>query len=562
MKSKTIAIILAISMILASCSSVPQKNMNKKREVESLIQETLDQTGISGLAASVIYNGEVLISQGFGYSDGKKAQIPVSENTLFQIGSITKILTALAIMDLVEEGKINLDADIRQYLKNFNPRTDLVTDGSISVRNLLTHHSGLPSSFLKDFLLDKPESDRFMNTSAQLSEEFMVWESGKTWAYNNSGFSLLGELIATVSGMTYEEYIKQRIFRPIDLTDAQVYLSDLNHPGVSGGFTAGESTDLMIIKDLPAGSVLFSAEHMTLFMKELLDCNMGKSQKILETETLRSMFDSQNSHIAIDDAFDMGLTFWIDSYKGKKTVGHGGTIPPFYSEMKLVPEEGIGIFLNSNDNLGNNELLHKLEKGILNILIDGQEDNFQEMDSTVSNDISMSDYEGYYTVGSFGLFELSIRDDVLTANLPQMGINSPIIIQPDHSLLIRDLGILLVPTDVNGADFFCYKEDFFLGPVLSIAGEPVPPIWMERTGHYVSDNFVHGIMLSSNQNSEFLTLDVEVMGGLLPLALTVKSPSLLQIQGMGRNQGNIVEYSKNENGQFIKYAGIIFTKEN
>ena len=436
----------------------------------------------------------------------------------------------MAAMNLVEEGLLNLDSDIRNYLTDFDPNGDFVENTSITIRDLLSHQSGLPSSFLKDFMLDKPESDLFMNTSALLSEEYLIWESGKTWAYNNTGFSLLGELIATVSGLSYVRYIEENIFEPLGLEGAQVYLADPEDPLVSKGFTMGEPAELMYIKDLPAGSVLLSAEHMSLFMKELIDCSRGKSEKILKTETLESMFVRQNENVPLDDTFEIGLTFWLSSFKGKNTVGHGGTIPPFYSEMKLVPEEGIGIFLNSNDNGGDNGFLHALEGEILNLLIPGDkeshEDTVQELD--------IEDFEGYYTGGAFGMFNLTEDNDQLFANIPEMGIHSPVIINSNGTMLIRDMGLSLVPTDTEGADFFCYMQDFFIGPITKILTEPQNSLWSEREGRYISDNFVQAITMSYNDDTQTFVLDVEVMGGHLPLALTVKSDSHLQVQGYDR----------------------------
>ncbi len=562
MKTKILLIISAILMMLISCSSIPEKKRNTKNELEHLIQTTMEQAGVTGLAVSVINDGEIILSRGFGFSDGKEAQRPVTKDTLFQIGSITKIITAIAIMDLVEEGIIELDKDIRFYLKEFKPKTDFVENSTITVRNLLTHHSGLPSSYLKDFTLDNPDSEYFMKTSSLLSEEYMVWKSDKVWAYNNAGFSLLGELIGTVSGLSYVQYIDQRIFQPIGIKDALVYLADRNDTSVSGGFTDGEPEDLLFIRDIPAGSILLSAENMSLFMKELLDCSQGKSQKILKTETLRSMFVQQNNQIPLDDTFKIGLTFWIDSINGKKTVGHGGTIPPFYSEMKLMPENGLGIFLNSNDNLGDNLLLHHLERKIFNILTETTEMKIADTEFNASAEIDIRRVEGYYTCGAFGLFQILAKDSVLMAEFPEMGMSSLISIQPDNSLLIEDLGIRLIKSDIIEADFFCYMDDYFLGPIISITHDPASPLWKKRAGRYLSDDFFDALTLSYNKGAQSMVMELEESGGHTPLALTVKSDSLLQVQGYGRTQGNIVEYYEEGSISYIKFAGITFIKQN
>jgi CubicO group peptidase (beta-lactamase class C family) len=562
MKSKFILILLVLSTVLMSCTSVSHKRADLQSDLDSLIKASLEQSGVTGLAVSIIDDGKIIISQGYGDSRLMGEPSTLTKDTLFQIGSITKIVTAMAVMNLVEEGIVDPDADIREYLKDFHPKMDFVNDGSITIRDLLTHQSGLPSTFLSSFILEEPESDKFMNTSSLLSEEYMVWESGKSWAYNNTGFSLLGELIGTVSGLSYVQYVEEMIFQPLGLKNAQVYLSDRHDPMVSGGFTAGEAEELMIIKDLPAGSILFSAEHMSIFMKELIDCSMGFSDKILRTETLNSMFAAQNSNVELDDGFEIGLTFWIDSFKGKKTVGHGGTIPPFYSEMKLVPEEGIGVFLNSNDNVGDNGFLHALENEILSLLIEDEKNTPSIVLPQPIPEKNIHNYEGYYTVGAFGMFQLTVEKDELIAELPQMGIHSPVIFTPGNNLLIRDLGISLIPTDTEGAAFFCYMEDMFLGPVAKVLPEEIDILWTDREGRYVSDDFVKAITLSFDKDAGIPVLDIEFLGTHLPLAIAIRSNNLLQVQGYGRNQGNLLEYKEKDSTEYLKYAGITFIREN
>lgn len=566
MEIKSLLFFFISLFTVISCTRIPEGKQDLRLDVEDMIQERVDQIGITGLAAAVVYKGEVLFTRGFGYQDGKAAQDPVLEDTLFQIGSVTKIVTALAVMRLVDEGIVDLDADIHQYLTNFKPKLLDHTHAPVTVRNLLTHHSGIPSSFLKDFRLEYSDPDYFMQTSELLSEEYLTWESGTVWAYNNAGFSLLGELVGTVSGMSYAEYVEQKIFRPIGIDDALIYISDPNDPRVSGGFTAGEPESLMFIRDIPAGSILLSARHMGALVDELLACSRGESARIVQPETLRSMLVCQNGNIHFDDDFKIGLGFWLETLKGREMVGHSGTIPPFYSAMKLLPEEGTGIFLSSNDNLGHNFILEPLAKDVLCLLLDDDEVLNEDGDETslqtrIPSEQEMRQIEGYYNMGSMGLFALEIREGQLSAKFPAMGMNAPVKVFSDNSLEIEELGLKLIPADEDGIDFFCYMGPVFVGPAVSVIKESLPESWISGLGRYTSDDFVSAVTLLFNKEAGTMVIEIELEGGKMAYALIPISETLLQVQGYGRGLGNVIEYTRSGLKDSLKYTGIQFIKE-
>ncbi|ADK81660.1 serine hydrolase domain-containing protein [Sediminispirochaeta smaragdinae] len=556
-------LIILISSV--SCVSSSAKK-DKAQVVEQLIQSRIDKQGITGLTAAVVYGDQSIVTRGFGLRETVPEQLPVTEHTLFQIGSVTKIFTAIAIMQLEENGTIDLDADIRTYLPEFHPKSFGTVNKEITIRNLLTHHSGLPSAYFKDFTLEAPDPDAFMDTSNMLSEEYMVWDSGTVFAYNNSGFSLLGELIGRVSGSTYEEYITDHIFTPLGMHDSLVMLSSKDEPNVSGGFTRGEPEDLMwFIKDIPAGSILLSAVDMDTFLRELLNCSAGKSNRILQPETLLSMFSLQNMNTPLDGSFKIGLTFWIESQNGCDVFEHGGTIPPFYSEMEIIPEKGIGIFLASNDNAGDNDQLTSLTMDIADLLIGKKPSPSSPLINTeISQETDLSDLAGYYVNGGTGIVSIENIDGVLTGRIPEMDVKSPMKILSDNSIAFGDTGLVFKPTtDTDKAVFLCYMGNYFMGPVSAVSPEPVSSVWRQRTGRYEGAGFIDAVDLSFDEKMGVLTLLIESeTDGNMRFALTELSDDLLKVQGYGRNMGNIIEYSLSESGEILKYGGCDFVKRN
>lgn len=326
MKLKNIVWMAVAALAVTACAGgVPVERKDYKAEVEQVIREVMEGSGATGFSAAVVYGGEILLEEGFG---SKNKTERVEKDTLFQIGSLSKVFTALAVMQLHENGTIDIDEDIRAYLKDFNPKVLNPDHHRVTIRDLLTHHSGLPSNFRRDFELSEADPDLFMQMSRWLSDEYLTWEPGKVFAYNNAAFSLLGELIGTVSGMGYAAYIEEHLFKPLGMNDSLVYHTDRHDPRISGGFTAGEPTPLKFIRDIPAGALLCSARDMGKMVRELISCVNGQSHKILRPETLRSMWRKQNEGVFLDGDFEIGLTFWLEEFHGLAMAGHGGTIPP------------------------------------------------------------------------------------------------------------------------------------------------------------------------------------------------------------------------------------------
>jgi len=581
MKIRTVIVFLITLYTFTSCAGqpvpqdLPQEREVLARDAEALIQEAVDRAGITGLAGAVVYRGEILSARGYGFADGKAAQKPVAEQTLFRIGSVSKILTALAVMQLAEDGIVDLDEDIRVYLPDFNPKLLRPEDGSVTVRDLLTHHSGIPSGYMKDFELSGCDPDYFMNMSSLLSQEYLTWESGTVFAYNNAGYSLLGELVGTVSGVSYREYLEREIFGPAGMTDARVYLEDLTDSRVSGGFTAGEPEPLMYIRDIPAGSILLSPRDMAAFVGELTACSRGESDALLRPATLRSMFVRQNGDVLLDADFKIGLSFWLKDFHGRLMAEHGGTIPPFHSAMKLLPEEGIGIFLTGNDNLGNNTVIDAIAEEVLAMLIGaddagaaaGEPETFP-----VLSEAALKKMAGFYNMGNFGLLRLEWRDSELWLDAPQMGLTAPFTAGTDGALAVDAAGLRFVPLSDGAPDavcspaFFCYMGEYFIGAAAPVETSALPAGWKARLGRYVPESAgdgrtVRSVTLSYDPEARAMVMESDMMGQIFRTALTPFSGSLLQVQGYGRNLGNVVEFDGKGLRHTLQYAGIRFIRE-
>jgi len=160
---------------------------------------------------AVVSSDGVLWIDNFGFSDAQTKQ-PVTEETLFGLGSVTKVFTATAVMQLAEQGLIELDNSLSEYLPDFQMKDN--SEG-VTPRNLLTHHSGLPSDIFKGMFSRQPEN--YKSVVDYMNEEYMAGIPNQIRAYSNPGYTLLGHMIAEVSGREYPEYIRQNILEPLEM---------------------------------------------------------------------------------------------------------------------------------------------------------------------------------------------------------------------------------------------------------------------------------------------------------------------------------------------------------
>ncbi len=303
---------------------------------------------IPGAAVSVVKDGELVFSGGYGLADTDR-QIPVAaERTLFRVGSITKLFTWTAVMQLAEQGRVNLDADICSYL----PAGTIANTwpAPVTLANLLTHTGGFEDRgeglFIRDVDLMIPLSEyvaRFMPTR--------VRAPGITMGYSNFGAALAGYIVERVSGIPYERYIEENILTPLGMS----------HSSIRQPLPQDLATDLAVgyryadsklqqqpewIQGRPAGALSATAVDMASFMIAHLQQGRRGEVSILREETVRDM---QRTHFA-QDARASGWTwgFMEMSLNGLRLVWHGGATYVFHSALVLVPEENLGIFVAYN----------------------------------------------------------------------------------------------------------------------------------------------------------------------------------------------------------------------
>lgn len=312
---------------------------------DGLVPLQIKRNDIGGAVVAVVKDGQVIFAKGYGYSD-LKARKPVSpEDTLFRVGSISKLFTWTAVMQLVQARKIDLDADIRQYL-------DFPVDehlGKITMRDLMTHTPGFDES-IKGLISENKAHMRSLENYLKTHGPNQIFAPGTTGAYSNYGAGLAGYIVQRVSGQPFDDYIEQHIFQPLGMTHAsfrQPLPANLE-PLMSQGFqtASGGAKPFELVNPAPAGALAVSAMDITHFMIAHLQDGTYNGAQILEPATVKEMHTRQYAPDPHVNGFCLG--FYEDSRNGHRVIGHGGDTIYFHSDLHLILDADVGIFVSYN----------------------------------------------------------------------------------------------------------------------------------------------------------------------------------------------------------------------
>ena len=350
-----LSILLLIIFIATTANIAFAADLADPDELETFLDGQMaahmEEFKFVGATLSIVKDGEVLLEKGYGYSDLEQ-RIPVDpKRTLFRPGSASKLFTWTAVMQLVEQGKIDLHTDVNKYL-DFEIPAQVHQSGQepqpITMAHLMTHTPGFEDQGEALFLLEKEE----MQTLGDYLKNYLparVFPPGAVMAYSNYGTALAGYIVERVSGQLFEEYVEQHIFDPLGMKS-----STFRQPPAeldaelarAYNFAGGEYHEgsFEYIQARPAGSMSTTASDIARFMIAHLREGSYNGTRILEEETAREMHRKQFTHHPVLDGMTYG--FIESTYNGRRTITHGGDTMLFHSGLYLLPEEELGLFVS------------------------------------------------------------------------------------------------------------------------------------------------------------------------------------------------------------------------
>jgi CubicO group peptidase (beta-lactamase class C family) len=318
--------------------------------VDSYVQEKLISGNIPGLSLAVIENGKLVYAKSYGYSDLESAAQSRPEQR-YEIGSITKSFVAVAVMMLVQEGKLGLDDKISKYIGPVQPSWEAIT-----VRHLLNHTSGLPE-------YPGPAFDALKNRSPLPTEAEML-EAAKTlglasapgaiWSYSNIGYDIVGVVVAKASGKSYAEFLQERIFTPLGMADTRVMKAGESRPGLVTGYSMqGGKRAPEVHTDAERNYLALAASGIESSVLDLAKFDIAlQSDTLLSAASRKEMWDV--SALAARKTGNMradvnyGLGWFLSTVDGHRKVYHSGGMPGFMTDFIRYPDARISVAVLTN----------------------------------------------------------------------------------------------------------------------------------------------------------------------------------------------------------------------
>lgn len=348
--------LIAIFMFLSSYTTVaaaPITTDDATTFFDELVQEKMASSQLPNLTLSVVADGEIILAKSYGFANFSEQRQVDPATTLFRVGSISKLFTWTAVMQLVEQGKLDLDTDVNAYLDFEIPSQLEITSGAseaeaITLTHLMTHTPGFEDNSETLFRLSQTEA-LSLHEYVRSDLPARVFPAGEVIAYSNYGSALAGYIVEQVSGIPFEEYVQQHIFTPLGMehsTFRQPLPEDLSsnmaqaYRYVDGEFLPG-AFEFM---PSPAGGLSSSAEDMAQFMLAHLQGRRLHDARILEEDTVRQMQGGQFTHHPSLQGISYG--FMERQFNDRRVLLHPGSTMIFDSGLYLLPEENTGLFIS------------------------------------------------------------------------------------------------------------------------------------------------------------------------------------------------------------------------
>ena len=488
---------------LSACSAPPQKPVvttrgdysYTRKYISWLIEQEMRDADVTGLSIALVDDQQVVWVQGFGYED-KASNIKASPDTVYHLGSIAKVFTATAAMQLADQGKLDIDQPLQKYLPEFSIKSRFGDTSGITLRNIMSHHSGLPGYWVRG--MSERHAAPFTEQVTAVKDEYVAWPPNYVFDYSNLGISLLGAAIGKVSGEGYAAYLDRHVLRPLGMAHSEFAA---RIPGKA--YKDGKEVEAIPLRDLPSSSLNSSANDMACFMRMIFADGKFDGKQIISAESLRQMFTVQNANVPLDFDFRMGLGWMlsgVDVPRAGIVANHGGTTLNYHTALAVLPEHKLGVVVLSNSATAQGAVARVAEEA-LKLALEAKRGIIQPEKVTMASqnvpltEANLRDYSGYFET-LIGLVKVDNRDGALIAEL--MGWKFELVKHEDGDFGVRLKLLGLIPVanqqmkemnlslhQINGREVLAYKKDgqsMLVGEKLH--PQPLPEYLNDYVGAY------------------------------------------------------------------------------
>jgi CubicO group peptidase (beta-lactamase class C family) len=582
------SLVTLVLLLLAGCSRPPQRpqvlapgDYTYLRDYISwLVGEEMGKNKVQGLSIALVDDQRLVLAAGFGFAD-RKAQIPADADTSYRAGSISKLFTCLAALQLVDQGRMELDRPLADYVPDFAIRSRFKDAAPVTIRNLMTHHSGLPANFHKGMWTPDPQT--FAALPTLLRNEYTAFPPDKVFAYSNLGMSLLGLAVQDVAGEEFAIHLRRSVFAPLGMEGSDFAAGIRPARRTAKAYRKTEEVEEPGLRDLPAGGLNTSVRELSRFIRMVLNEGEIDGHRVLPARLLHEMLSPQNAEVALDEGFPVGLG-WMLGGLGSINLRNVGPVAhhsgaTFYHRAQLIvlPEAKLGVVVMANTAEAT-QAVNRIATAALSLAAEIKTGRKQPQVETPPAGHFLSDAELWAYAGHYatlvGLVSVSPEDGYLNAKT--MGKSFRLVPRHDNQLQLQYRVLGLLPIDLGDLSSFGFSRQQVAGHEILRASDgvhtllvgekltmqPIPTAWQRRTGRYRIVNQGNDALLFGDPTLRieggFLVLEcslpnsgnAKVSSALRPLA-----DDTAVVQGLWQGAGETLQVVRSGAVEQLVYSG-------
>lgn len=542
--------------------------------VSASVEAGMGTLGVRGLSIALVDEKRVPWMRGFGMADAE-AGIAADADTIYEAGSVSKVFTATAILQLAEQGKLQLDRPIEDAVPDFRIRSRFAQADPITPRRLLTHHAGIPEDMMLGAFSSTPIP--LATQVSRLADEYLAYPPGQVLAYSNFGFTVLGRAIEVAAGTAFPDYMQSQLLTPLGMNGSAFRSTPLVQSRMAkpyGRMAPNDYPPAWLDNGVADGGLRSSARDLSRYVMAMLNGGKLDGASVIRPASLHEAWQPQNAGNPLDLDLRIGLAWFLDEMPTRdgaavRLVFHGGSLPYHQSYVALLPDHGLGVAVLANtDSAGPlveevaRETLRQALKAKYGIELAAPPPAAEARPLVVS-DAKLAPLAGLYAASfgpaaiepAGGRLAISSGGEAIAWMEPHEGGRFKLTGQePDqwfsfkriggHDALLRHVGAKRIWSGVR------------------VEPRPLSDAWRSRIGRYA---------LATGSPRELVEqIDVVDVGGFLMLSVTsplsrgAPLPVLLQpdgeelaiMLGMGRGKNEAVRFGRDERGDYLVFRGV------
>lgn len=319
-----------------------------EKDLTTFIQKKMDQSNVKGLSIALVDGKGVVWVKGFGFADAGQ-KIPADGDTLYLIGAPAKLFTAGEILKLKEEGKVQLDRQLKDYLPSFSIHSRFQHAKAITLRSLLANHSGLPGFFIKGAMAARPQS--LSDLVMGLKSDYLTAPPQTLYKYSYVDYDLLGRVIEIKTHKPFEDAMERDWLMPLGMCSSTFRRTADLEARLSKGYLRGKEIPPFYLRDTPAAGLVSNVKDMSRFLCFVLGAPLPKGAPPLSHQEMKAMFEPQYADFPLNFGHEVGLGWMLSGLNvegSEGTAWHDGVYPPYVSEMAVLEKQKVGVVLLAN----------------------------------------------------------------------------------------------------------------------------------------------------------------------------------------------------------------------